>query len=54
MLETGRNPVPEPESDLHTVPVSLRQKVAVPGVPVPDSNSDSEEPFTTIPHLTCM
>ncbi len=34
-----------------TVPVPLSQKVAVPGVPVPDGNTDSEELFTTLSHL---
>jgi hypothetical protein len=46
MLELGPNSVPEPEPQCITVPVSLRQKDAVPAVPVPDGITDSEELFT--------
>jgi hypothetical protein len=45
MLVPGPNLVPEPESDLHTVPVPPRQKDAVPAVP-DGMYTDSKELFT--------
>jgi hypothetical protein len=36
---------------MHYCSGPLRQKVAAPGVTVPDGNTDFEEPFTNIPHL---
>ncbi len=34
-FDPGPNPLPEPELECITVPVSLKQKVAVPSVSVP-------------------